>query len=118
MELSLKLRLIAHLFVCAYVLSFATLASVTTGYRAGLTGYFDFKAGESSQLKPVTKISQPLVSLYDGNRIGLSDQAMHLTSFPALAGKVDLAAFLNKSSSMDELTGTLFDCKRYVCLTF
>jgi hypothetical protein len=119
MELSLKLRLIAHLFVCAYVLSFATLASVTTGYRAGLTGYFDFKADESSQLKPVTKISHPLVSLYDGNRIGLSDQAIHLTSSPVLAGEVDLGAFLNKSSSsMDDLTGALFDCKRYVSLSY
>lgn len=34
-----RLRLSAQVFVCVYVLSFATLVSVMTGYRAQLTGY-------------------------------------------------------------------------------
>lgn len=111
MQSRVKLRLMAQLFACAYVLSFPTLASITTGYRAGLTGYFDFKDGESSQLKPVTKLTNPLISLYDSDRVGLPDKITHLSKPPMMSGKADLGAYLNISNSMNDPTGVLFDCE-------
>ncbi|GAB7333330.1 hypothetical protein MBLNU13_g04957t1 [Cladosporium sp. NU13] len=58
-------------FSCLYVLSFATLLSVTTGYRAQLSGYYGYDANNPSQLQPVGEISWPSMVVYNGSRVRL-----------------------------------------------
>jgi hypothetical protein len=62
-------RRAAYVFVSIYVLAFATLTSVMTGYRAGLTGYF----GYASSMRPLENLARPDLVLYDASRINITD---------------------------------------------
>jgi hypothetical protein len=66
-----------QIFVCTYVLLFATLASVMTGYTAQLTGFFNPGAYQKSQLLPIKQLVEPRFILYDGVRVGLPDTIMY-----------------------------------------
>jgi hypothetical protein len=66
-----RARFGVQLFACTYVLLFATLASVMTGYRAQLTGYSGSGANKTDQLFPVSQLVQPRFVLLDGVRVGL-----------------------------------------------
>lgn len=57
-----------------YVLAFATLTSVMTGYRAGLTGYFGYHENQDSNMKPLRNLTLATVILYDGTRVGLTSE--------------------------------------------
>lgn len=104
------LRLTAHILVCVYVLSFATLVSVMAGYRAELDGYFG-----QEELTPIDKIFSPQMRLEDGARVGLSepDEPMFFPAIiPLATGSVgSIAEHLNSSHSFEEPFGVLFDCK-------
>lgn len=117
-----RFRLMLQVFVCIYVLFFATLVSVMTGYRAQLTGYFGYEAEHTNQLQPISQLSRPMMIISDGNRIGLSDHPGYaFEKFPIpLAGELnwlygDRAYFINdlidKSLDFEEPYGVLFDCK-------
>lgn len=69
-----KVRLFMQAFSCLYVPPFATLLSVTTGYRAQLLGYlyYGYDAEKPGQLQPFGEISQPSIVIYNGSRFGLS----------------------------------------------
>jgi hypothetical protein len=66
-----------QIFVCTYVLLFATLASVMTGYTAQLTGFFGSGASQTGQLFPINQLVEPRLALYDGVRAGLPDTIMY-----------------------------------------
>jgi hypothetical protein len=60
-----RARFGVQLFARTYVLLFATLASVMTGYRAQLTGYLGSSANKTDQLFPVSKLVGPRFTLRD-----------------------------------------------------
>jgi hypothetical protein len=73
-------RRAAYVFVCIYVLVFATLTSVMTGYRAGLTGYFGYAANHDSTMRPLENLTRPDFVLYDASRINSTDNRISASS--------------------------------------
>lgn len=61
----------AYIFVCVYVLSFATITSVMTGYRTDLTGFFNTNSSQSSITEPLSTIYSARTILIDGDRVKL-----------------------------------------------
>lgn len=119
-------RLAMQAFTCVYVIFFATLVSVMTGYRTQLTGYFGYELGRSSQLQPISQLERPVMAMYDGSRVGLPDQPIFaLKELTSLGGKVsheryynleyDFAALIDSSSDLEEPWGVLIDCKSRIC---
>lgn len=49
-----------------------------TGYRADLTGFFDYSADQASELKPLSGVQRyyPSMILTDGDRDGLSESSL------------------------------------------
>jgi hypothetical protein len=110
-----KLRLGIQAFVCVYVLLFATIVSVMTGYRAQLTGYFDEGGqGRNSGLVPVSQLARPAMVISDASRIGLSDSPLYIREEVPLR-QLDLGSFYLyvhlQDSNFTEPYGTLVDCK-------
>lgn len=66
-------RYSACIFVCVYVLSFATLASVMTGYIADLEGWFGFKE-KGETLEPVDELGRAYHFLLDGDRVNATKE--------------------------------------------
>lgn len=84
-----KLRLAMQTFACTYVLLFATLVSIMTGYRAQLTGYYGYDAGQVSELQPTSQLSPARMVIFDGSRIGLLDSP---------TGAIDALSYLSGDS--------------------
>lgn len=113
-----------QLFACTYVLLFATLASVMTGYRAQLTGYSGSGANKTGQLFPVSKIVAPRFVLLDGVRVGLPNTMYAHDSIVFPAGVLDyyddaygaetsyskIGEFLDISRDLQHPYGVLLDC--------
>lgn len=112
-----KLRLLMQIAVCIYVMAFATLVSVMTGYSAALTGVYGYTDGKSSHITPITKVSQAGMTLLDGSRIGLSDDfgcSNEQMPFPALvanAPNFTIGDALPLLRDLEEPYGVLIDCK-------
>lgn len=104
-----KIRLAAHLLVCAYVLSFTTLASVMTGYRPELTGYFGYSESKISELKPVDNIYISQLGLLDGERVGFSPSPLALSA--RIGDYENVGMYLSVSSVFTDPWGILVDCK-------
>jgi hypothetical protein len=66
-------RYAACVFVCGYVLAFATLASVMTGYIADLEGWFGFKE-KGETLLPLQNLTRADYVLLDGNRLNVTKE--------------------------------------------
>jgi hypothetical protein len=101
--LSSKIRLLAQILVCLYVLAFATLVSVMTGYRAELTGVFDHHETNSTILKPFDGIYRSRMILYDGGRIGLLSNPMGCRGVfdeDDQDGNLDISAYLSLSGNV------------------
>lgn len=120
-----QLRMSIQVFTCFYALSFATLASVMTGYRAQLTSYFGFQAGQASQLQPTSQLTQPMASMvvYNGSRIGQSDAPIFPhEELPFLDDdeQFNISEILDRSSEIEEPFGTFIDCEycRYTTRIF
>jgi hypothetical protein len=120
--LSGRIRLCMQVIACIYVLSFATIVSVTTGYAAQLTGYYGYDTEQASQLQPVSALSRAgmiLPFLRDRDRIGISHLPMYASQkiiFPthittASGVRYPIADFLESSCDVDEPYGTLIDCE-------
>lgn len=104
-------RIAGHLIVFAYVLSFATLASVMTGYQARLSGVFDYNEGSASQVKPLGDVYRAELMIHDGLRIGLAQDEMRFRGVTdSIYTMRDMAAFLRDSGGRDDPYGTLVDC--------
>jgi hypothetical protein len=115
-----------QLFVCTYVLLFATLASIMTGYRARLTGYTGSGANQTDQLFPIDKLAEPRFVLYDSVRIGLPDTIMYehdTIVYPAgvldyydsgytsgTRRSLNISEFLDISRNFEHPYGVLLDC--------
>ena len=121
-----RARFGAQLFVCAYVLFFATLVSVMTGYRAQLTGYSGSGANKTDQLFPVSKLVEPRFALLDGARVGLPNTMYAHDSIVYPVGILDyynskvtyktnftVRESLDISRDFDHPYGVLLDCKWY-----
>ena len=114
-----KIRLLMQAIACLYVLSFATLLSVTTGYRAQLSGYYGYDADNPSQLQPVGEISRPSMVVYNGSRVGLSDSPIYAREQVRLpVERLDpdsqtykITDLIDKSQDFEEPYGVFFDCK-------
>ncbi|KAL1582392.1 hypothetical protein WHR41_08894 [Cladosporium halotolerans] len=103
-------RIAGHLVVFAYVLSFATLASVMTGYQARLSGVFDYNEGSASQVKPLGDVYRSELMIHDGRRIGLAQDEMRFRGATDSISTVrDMVAFLRDSGRRDDPYGTLVD---------
>ena len=106
-------------FSCLYVLSFATLLSVTTGYRAQLSGYYGYDADKPSQLQPVGELSLPSMVIYNGSRVGLSESPMYALEqvpLPKEGLNIDSQTYkttdiIDNSQDFEEPYGVFFDCK-------
>lgn len=117
-RLSGKLRLAMQAAACTYVMTFATLAVVMTGYRADLTGFFDYSADQASELKPLNGIQRlyPSMVLSDGDRVGLSEPTLmaynlNLTNATDRAEPLAIGDLLLRLRDAEEPYGVLFDCK-------
>jgi hypothetical protein len=77
-------RRAAYVFICIYVLVFATLTSVMTGYRAGLTGYFGLAANHDSTMRPLENLTRPDFVLYDASRMNFTDNRISASSGMAI----------------------------------
>jgi hypothetical protein len=68
-------RYAMYIFVCGYVLAFATITSVMTGHRANLTGFFGLNNTQTGMSEPLRLLfsgaGRTVVS--DGSRIGGRD---------------------------------------------
>lgn len=114
-----KMRLLMQAFSCLYVLSFATLLSVTTGYRAQLSGYYGYDADKPSQLQPVGELSLPSMVIYNGSRVGLSESPMYALKqvpLPKEGLNIDSQTYkttdlIDNSQDFEEPYGVFFDCK-------
>jgi hypothetical protein len=112
-----KLRLGMQMLICGYVLLFATLVSVMSGYRAQLTGYFGYDPQSASQLQPVSEISQPRMVVFNGSRIGLSDSPIYAREkipIPPIEGtgtRYNISELIDDSRDFEEPFGVLVDCK-------
>lgn len=117
-----RLRVAMQVFACVYVLVFATLVSVMTGYRASLKGYFGYDAQNPGQLIPIGDLEFPLLALSDANRTGLSESLVVTSdaiSFPpntnsssTMEAIFDAKDFLEGSRDFVEPYGLIVDCKR------
>ncbi|KAM0713820.1 hypothetical protein Q7P37_010782 [Cladosporium fusiforme] len=103
-----KLRLTAHALVFSYVLAFATLSSVMTGYSPRLTGYFDYEENKPSSLKPLREVRNPLMTLVNGSRVGIGDVPMLFGGQEAFYTN-NLGDYLSTTHDLEEPYGTLFD---------
>jgi hypothetical protein len=104
-------RLSVQLFICTYVLFFATLVSVMTGYRAQLSGFVGYDA-----LFPVDQLMQPRLAFHDAARVGLSDIPMFTHDkiwFPEIRSSLatNIAEILALSGDFEEPYGALVDCR-------
>lgn len=68
-------RYALYLFVCGYVLSFATITSVMAGYRANLTGLFQLNNTQNGMSEPLRLVyaGKDRTVVADGKRIGGRD---------------------------------------------
>jgi hypothetical protein len=119
-----RARFGVQLFACTYVLLFATLASVMTGYRAQLTGYSSSGANKTDQLFPVSKLVEPRFVLLDGVRVGLPNKMYAYDSIVYPTGMLDyydseytfttsyfnISEFLDISREFQHPYGVLLDC--------
>lgn len=114
-----KMRLLMQAFSCLYVLSFATLLSVTTGYRAQLSGYYGYDADKPSQLQPVGEISLPSIVVCNGSRVGLSELPIYareqiplpVEGLTAESQTYKITDLIDNSQDFEEPYGVFFDCK-------
>lgn len=69
------LRYTLYIFVCGYVLAFATITSVMTGYRANLTGLFQLNSTQNGMTEPLRLVyaGKDSTVVSDGGRIGGRD---------------------------------------------
>jgi hypothetical protein len=110
-----KLRLGMQLLICSYVLLFAILVSIMSGYRAQLTSYFGYDPESASQLQPVSGISQPRMVVFNGSRIGLSDSPIYAREkIPAppldvYGSTYNISEFVDSSRDFEEPFGELVD---------
>jgi hypothetical protein len=114
-----RLRLATQIFTCIYVLLFATLVSVMTGYRAQLTGLVEYDG--QSQSVPISDLVIPRLFLQDGDRIGLPKSqvvAYDEITYPSNTNKTvryeavfDAKEFIESSRNFEEPYGTLVDCE-------
>lgn len=108
-----RARLAAHVFVCSYVLAFATLVSVMTGYRTQLTGVFGYVEDNSSLLMPFKNVHQSQMVLFDGERIGRSPTP---TEIPGMSLtwdeyiKNDVTSYISRLHLFPEPYGAFIDC--------
>jgi hypothetical protein len=105
-----------QMLICGYVLLFATLVSVTSGYRAQLTGYFGYDPDMATQLQPIAVLSQPRMVIYNGSRIGLSGSpiyALEKVPIPLQDSTLswNMSAFIDNSRDFEEPYGVLVDCE-------
>jgi hypothetical protein len=113
------MRLFMQAFSGLYVLSFATLLSITTGYRAQLSGYYGYHTDKPSQLQPVGELSLPSMVVYNGSRVGRSDSpiyALEQVSLPVEGLNVasqtyKMTDLIDNSQHFEEPYGVFFDCK-------
>jgi len=121
-------RLGVQLFVCTYVLSFATLVSVMSGYRAQLSAYSGLDIEEAGELFPISDMVMARMVLYDGHRVNLSDVPMYThdeivypdgiddlpvpwkSSRERATQMININALLIESRNFLEPYGTLIDC--------
>jgi hypothetical protein len=123
-----RLRLCAQLFVGIYVLLFATLVSVMTGYRARLTGYTSYEGDGLGLLFPVDRLVHPRIGFNDGARVGLPNTSMFAHDaivYPDVVGdtfnftgRYRISEFLASSRDFKEPWGVLVDCQLYVCCLY
>jgi hypothetical protein len=114
-----------QVFVCIYLLTFSTLVSVMSGYRAQLTGYFGYDANEIGQLYPINQLLPARLTMYDADRVNLRDEHMVAHDeivYPGTAinpdtsqwssnpGSYFVTALLANSRDFEEPYGTLVDC--------
>lgn len=119
---SARWRLATQVFAFGYVLFFATLVSVMTGYRTQLTGYFGYESGQSSQLQSTNQLVRPAMVMYNGSRVGLLDQPVYALKELTVLGVKDsqgpysrslynISALIDSSSDLEEQWDLLIDCK-------
>jgi hypothetical protein len=112
-----KIRLGMQVFICGYVLIFAALVSVMSGYRAQLTGYFGYDPESASQLQPVGELTHPRMVIFNGSRVGLSDSPIYVRDkipIPPLDGtrtRYSVSEFIDNSHDFEEPYGVLVDCE-------
>jgi len=117
LSLLAKTRLLMQIAVCVYVMAFATLVSVTTGYSAGLTGVYGYADGQPSEIAPISQVTAAGMVLTDGGRVGLSDKLgypmkyMPFDSGKILAPDVAFDDLRSKLREIGEPFGVLIDCK-------
>lgn len=115
-----RLRLIMQVSAGMYVLAFATLVSVMTGYRAELRGFWDYSVDQTNELKPLSALSRPTMSVFGGSRIGLTDVPIYVadqiqvpTYISDNSTKLNATELLASSQVLEEPYGTFVDCKHY-----
>ena len=115
-----RLRLGTQLFVCLYVLLFATLVSIMTGYRAQLSAYFRYDGSLTGQYLPIARLVQPRMVLLDGHRVGLSETPLYAHDsipYPDGVDDTDITVRINTSDfvasfrDFPEPFGVLLDCQ-------
>ena len=115
-----RIRLGTQLFVCLYVLLFATLVSIMTGYRAQLSAYFRYDGSLTGQYLPIDQLVQPRMVLLDGHRVGLSETPLYAHDsipYPDGVDDTDITVRINTSDfvasfrDFPEPFGVLLDCQ-------
>ena len=93
-------RYALYLFVCGYVLSFATITSVMTGYRANLTGLFQLNNTQNGMSEPLRLVyaGKDRTVVADGKRIGGRDNWI----LPGFDRRDDF-----------EIVASLYECKHH-----
>jgi len=113
-----RLRIAAQIFACVYVLLFATLVSVMTGYRVQMTGYLDNGAHSGTRLTSMSELKVPTLAFLDGSRI--NNYSMLVTSGPIsypdaekgpYGSSLKVKDFIEIMRRVEEPFGTFFDCK-------
>jgi hypothetical protein len=124
-----RVRLDAQLFICIYVLSFATLVSMMTGYRARLSGFFGYDVGEVGQLFPIKQLALPIFVIYDSSRVALPEGPLFtykaitypegIRQYSDVPGtthtEYNVSGVLANSQDFAEPYGMLIDCRWYLC---
>jgi hypothetical protein len=125
-----RMRLCTQLFVCIYVLLFAILVSVMTGYRAQLSGFTGYDSDEVGPLFPVSLLVEPRMSFYDSARVGLPDAPMfahdaiiypdgvgeNIASADIKSMRYNISELLASSRGFKEPWGVLVDCQWFTHL--
>ena len=115
-----SMRLCAQLFVCVYVLLFATLVSIMTGYRAELSAFFRYDGNQVGQLYPIGQLLQPRMVLYDGSRVELANAPIYAhdpISYPSGSNdsfsftSLNTSEFITSFRHLPEPIGALLDCR-------